>query len=152
MFRTSPATGLRPRFQGKYMPLNQFRGRHQLGFGMVSKGQLANNPPLKAKDRMPPNILDTISLDSLPAESINLVVELLHRDLRQLLSKPEVQPPEHAALRCLELDDLLVVVTVLGHESNLLIRPTPNGFQANHYNDRYSADRPGVTYNFEAYP
>jgi hypothetical protein len=118
---------------------------------MISKEQLASNPPLKAKDRQPSNIVDTISIDSLPAESINLVVELLHCDLRQLLSKPEIQPPEHAVLRCLELDDLLVVVTVLGHDSNLLLRPTTNGFQVNHYNDRYSANRPGVTYNFEAY-
>ncbi len=118
---------------------------------MVNKEQLASNPPLKAKDRRAPNIVDTISINDLPAEYINLVVELLHCNLRQLLSKPEIQPPEHAVLRCLEFDELFVVVTVLGHHSNLLIRPIDNGVQVNHYNDRYSVNRPGATYSFEAY-
>lgn len=151
MFRTSPATGFRARFQGKYVPLNLFRGCHQLGLGMVNKEQVAENPPLKDKDRQPRNILETISLNELSVGSINLVVELLHRDMRKFLDKPEVQPPEHAVLKCLELDDLVIVVTVLGHDRNLLLRPTTNGFQAMHYNNRYSASRPGVTYNFEAY-
>lgn len=151
VFRTSPATGLRPRFQGKYLPLSTFRGWHQLGFGMVSKNQLANSPPLKEKDRKRPNIVETISIGDLPAESINLVVELVHRDLRHVLGRPEIQPPEHALLKCIELGEFLVVVTVLGHESNLLIRPIHNGIQVNHYNDRYSASRPGETYCFEAY-
>lgn len=151
VFRTSPATDLRPRFQGKYLPLSAFRGWRQFGFGMVNKEQLINSPSLKEKDRKPPNIVETISINDLPAESINLVVELLHRDLRHELSRPEIQPPEHAVLRCIELGELLVVVTVLGHENNLVIRPTDNGFQANHFNDRYSANRPGATYHFEAY-
>ena len=150
-FRTSPATNFRPRLQGKYVPFDDFRGWRQLGFGMVSKEQVARNPTVKAKDRPPKSILDTISLNMMPAETINLVVELLHRDMRSLLELQELQPPEHAILNCLELGDLLVVVTVLGHDSNLLVRPTANGVQVSHYNDRYSANRPGVTYNFEAY-
>lgn len=151
MFRTSPATGLRPRFEGQYVPLDQFRGWAQLGFAMVSKEQLARNPPLKARDRKPGNILVTVSIAGLPAGAINLVIELLHRDQRQLLEIREVQPPEYAILKCVELGDLLVVITVLGHDSNLLVRPTANGFQVCHYNDRYSANRPGMTYKFEAY-
>src|SRR5437773_10785553 len=68
MFRTSPATGLRPRFQGQYVPLDQFRGWAQLGFAMVSKERLAMNPPLKDKDRKPGNILATVSvLDCRPS-------------------------------------------------------------------------------------
>lgn len=151
VFRTSPATDLRPRFQGKYLPLDQFRGWHQLGLGMVSKNQLATSPPLNTKDQKPCNTVEMIPIDSLPAGSINLVVELLHRDLRHLLHRPEIQPPEHAILKYIKFDDLLIVVTVLGHESNLLIRPFDNGVQVIHYNDRYSANRPGATYSFEAY-
>jgi hypothetical protein len=118
---------------------------------MVSKHQLARNPPLREKHRKPGNILSTISVDPLPAKVINLVVELIHRDQRQLMEIPGVQPPEYAILQCVELGDLLVVITVLGHDSNLLVRPTENGIQVSHYNDRYSASRPGVTYSFEAY-
>lgn len=150
-FCTSPATDFRPRFQGKYVPLDQFHGWRQLGFGMVSKEQVAKNPPVKAKDRPPKSILDTIALDMMPAETINLVVELLHRDMRNLLELQKLQPPEHAIVKCLELGDLLVVVTVLGHDRNLLVRPTANGVQVSHYNDRYSANRPGTTYNCEIY-
>ena len=150
-FRTSPATNFRPRFQGKYVPLDQFRGWRQLGFGMVSKEQVARNPTLKVKDRPPKSILDTISLNLLPAETLNLVVELLHRDMRPLLELQELQPPEHAILKFLELGDLLVVVTILGHDNNLLVRPTTNGVQVSHHNARYSAIQPGVTYDFEAY-
>ena len=150
-FRTSPATDFRPRFQGTYVPLDQFHGWRQLGLGMVSKEQVAKNPSVKAKDRPPKSILDTIALNMMPGETINLVVELLHRDKRNLLALQELQPPEHAIVKCLELGDLLVVVTVLGHDNNLLVRPTANGVQVSHYNDRYSASRPGATYNFEAY-
>ena len=150
-FRTSPATNFRPRFQGKYVPLDEFRGWRQLGFGMVSKEQVARNPTVKLKDRPPKRILDTISLNMMPAETINLVVELLHRNMRSLLESQELRPPEHAILKCLELGDLLVVVTILGHDNNLLVRPTANGVQVSHYNARYSANRPGVTYDCEAY-
>ncbi len=151
LFRTSPATGLRPRFQGLHVPLGQFHGWAGLGFSMVTKEQLARNPPVKPRDRRPGNIFATVSLAGMPAEAINLVVEVLHRDRQQLLETAGVQPPEYAILQCIELGDLIVVITVLGHDSNLLIRPTTDGFQASHYNDRYSANRPGMTYNVEAY-
>src|SRR6266568_3203883 len=62
MFRTSPATDLRPRFQGQYVPLDQFCGWVGLGFAMVSKEQLGRNPPLKEKDRKSGNILATVSV------------------------------------------------------------------------------------------
>lgn len=151
MFRTSPGTGHRAKFQRSYVPLDKFRGWARLGFAMISKDQLAKNAPVKPKDRKAGSILATVPIAQLPSETINLFVELLHRDRRHWLETPGVQPPQYAILRCLDLDDLLVVITVLGHESNLLVRPTADGFQVLHYNDRYSANQPGATYTFEAY-
>lgn len=150
-FRTSPATDLRPRFQGKHVPIDQFRGWRQLGFAMAFKEQLTQNPPVKAKDRALKNVLQTISMDEIPSATINLIVELLHRDLTHLLELPNIQPPPGAIIKRLEMGDLLVIVTVLGHDDNLLVRPTQTGFEVKHYNDRYSANRPGATYHFEAY-
>lgn len=152
VFRTSPATDLHAKFQCRYVPLDQFRGWTRLGFAMISKDQLASNAPVKPKDRKAGSILATVPITQLPSETVNLFVELLHHDRRHWLEMPRVQPPEYAILRCLKLDDLLVVITVLGHESNLLVLPTEDGFQVRHYNDRYSANQQGVTYNFEAYP
>lgn len=37
VFRTSPATSSRPRFQGLYTPLDKFCGWVQLGISMVAK-------------------------------------------------------------------------------------------------------------------
>lgn len=36
-------------------------------------------------------------------------------------------------------------------KATYLILPTEEGFQVRRYNDRYSANKPGVTYTFEAY-
>lgn len=151
VFRTSPATGHRAKFQRSYVPLDEFRGWTRLGFAMINKDQLARNAPVKPKDRKAGSILATVPIAQMPSETINLFMELLHRDRRHWLKTPGIQPPECTVLLCLELDDLLVVITVFGHESNLLVRPTEEGFQVRHYNDRYSANQPGATYNFEAY-
>lgn len=151
VFRTSPATDLHARFQRRHVPLDQFRGWTRLGFAMINKDQLARNAPIKPKDRKAGSILATVPIAQLPSETINLLVELLHPDRRHWLETPGVQPPPYAILRCLDMDELLVVITVLGHESNLLVLPTEEGVQVRHYNNRYSANQPGATYTFEAY-
>ncbi len=60
---------------------------------MVSKKQIARNPPVKAKDKPPKSIFDTIALNMMPGETINLVIELLPLDMRNLLELQELQPP-----------------------------------------------------------
>lgn len=143
--------GERPRFQGMYAPLDQFRGWLQLGVAMIGKQKIRNNPPLKARDLRPTNMVAEVSIETLPANCLNVVVELLHRDQRALLEVPEVQPPVDAKLHVFELSDLLIVLTVLGHEQNLLIRPAVGGVLVSHFNSRYSANASGVQYVFEAY-
>lgn len=151
VFRTSPATGARPRFQGTYVGLKDFRGWHQFGIVMIQKDRLAANPPVKGRDRKEGNVFAEVSIQPFPAETLNMVVELLHGERREWLSRPAVQPPEGATLKVLELGELLVVLTLLGDDSNLLVRPIPNGFSVSHKNSRYSANAPGVRYTWEAY-
>ena len=44
-----------------------------------------------------------------------------------------------------------IVLTLLGHKHNLLVKPIEDGFSASQFNDRYSMNRKGVTYHYEAY-
>jgi hypothetical protein len=48
-------------------------------------------------------------------------------------------------------DRLIIVATVLGHESNLLVRPIAAGVSVTHFNNRFTANAAGVTYNAEVY-
>lgn len=45
MFRTSPGTGHRAKFQRPYVPFDKFRGWARLGFATISKDQLAKTRP-----------------------------------------------------------------------------------------------------------
>jgi len=130
VFRTSPATHQHAKFQRRYVPLDNFRGWTQLGIAMMCKDQLTRNAPVKPKDRKARNVLATVPITQLPSETINLVVELLHRDRLHWLETPSVQPPQYAILRWLDLDDLRVVISVLGHESNLLNPTNRRGFSS----------------------
>lgn len=151
VFRTSPATEFRARFRGTYVPLSEFRGWYQLGIAMVRKNQVPNNPPVKAKDRKPGNLLATVSMDAFKADNVNIVVELLHMDQQGLLDIPGIQPPADAIVNIFEMESLLVVTTVLGSENNLLVWPITDGFSVRHINSRYSSNLPGVEYRYEAY-
>ena len=96
VFRTSPATGGRPRFQGTMLPLAEFVGWHQLGTVMIQKQRLSQNPPLKARDTRDGNVIREVPLKSFPASTLNIVVELIHRDQRNLLDGLGLDPPASA--------------------------------------------------------
>ena len=151
IFRTSPATLGGPRKQGWHLPIDQFKGWYQLGFTMVLKDQLLNNPCVRNRDRKPADILVEVSIRDLPSPTLNIVLELIEPEQFNLLGNPDVAPPHNAVVHVLKLNNPWVVVTILGHEENLLVRPQDNGFVVSHYNTRYSANLPGVEYNYEAY-
>lgn len=151
IFRTSPATRGRPRKQGWHLPIDQFKGWYQLGIVMALKDQLLNNPCVRNKDRKPADILVEVSIRDLPSPTLNIVLELIEPEQFNLLGNPDVAPPHNAVVHVLKLNNPWVVVTILGHEEDLLVRPQDDGFVVSHYNTRYSANLPGVEYNFEAY-
>lgn len=151
VFRTSPATQGRPRFQGRQIPLNEFRGWHQFGIAMVTKARIAENPPLKVKDRRPGNLIVEAPLNDLPSDTLNLVIELLHADSRHLVARSGLVPPVGGLAYSLLLGDLCVELTLIGRAEHLLVRPLPNGFSVSHFNSRFSANAPGVQYSWEAY-
>lgn len=151
VFRTSPATGGRPRFQGRMLPLAQFSGWHQLGIVMLQTRRLPQSPPLKSRDTREGNVVGEVSVSRFPASTLNIVVELVHRDQRKLLEGLDLNPPGTAIQCTLALGDLEALLTVLGHESDLLMRPLADGFAVSHFNDRFTANARGITYTFEVY-
>ena len=46
---------------------------------------------------------------------------------------------------------ILIVLTVLGHDDNLLVEATDDGFTWLHHNARYTASPPGQRIRYEAY-
>lgn len=151
IFRTSPATENQPQFIGKNLPLKDFTGWYQLGAGMVQKVALSKNPCLKSRDRKDTTVLKEIDLGQFPSSTLNLVVELLHPDSRDLLNSESVRPPLDAHLIVVDAVMPWIILTILGHDHNLLIRPKDKGFVVSHFNSRYSANQPGWQYAFEAY-
>ena len=151
IFRTSPATGSRARFQGQQMRLKDFRGWHQLGIAMVTKERIGQNPPLRAKDQRLGNLLAEVQLASLPADTLNIVVELVHRESLSLVGSSGLVAPPNALAYSFALGDLVVLLTVIGQSDELVVRPLPDGFSVRHLNARFSANADGVQYTWEAY-
>jgi hypothetical protein len=151
VFRTSPATEHRARFQGAEVPLAHFRGWHQLGFVMLVKSMVARNPVVKSRDVRSPNQVIAVPIEDLPSDTLNIVLELVHPDSRRLEESADFRVPDGAIQRRVQIGVLEIFITLLGHESNLLIRPTQDGFVVAHRNERFSTNRKGVTYVAEAY-
>ena len=118
---------------------------------MLQRNQLHRLAPVSTRDRKTGNIISEISIDQFPASTLNIAFELVHRNQRHLLNRPELQPRKGAIVKIIELGELLAVLTVLGHRHNLLIRPTATGFNVSHHSSRYSANAAGVKYHYEAY-
>lgn len=151
VFRTSPATGGRPRFQGRQVPLAAFAGWDQLGIAMIDKRLLAKNPPPKARDRKLGNLIVEVPILGLETDTPNIVIELIHDNQRHLLELPQLQPPPGASRYEARVGHLGIILTVIGTEAHLLAKPIVNGVRVQHFNDRFTANAKGVTYTFEAY-
>ncbi|MBI2595024.1 MAG: hypothetical protein HYW38_02085 [Candidatus Colwellbacteria bacterium] len=149
IFRTSPATRNRPELVDRHLPLKNFAGWYQLGTGMIKKDRLSNNPPVKKSDFSASFI--ELSLDDYPSDTINIVLELIEPRLISLLKKLNLASPKDAEVQILKFQEPWVILTVLGHEHNLLLKPIADGFRASHFNSRYTTNAPGVQYSYEAY-
>ena len=118
---------------------------------MLEKARLDQSPPLKSRDTRDGNVVVDVPVTNLPAPILNIMVELVHRDYRNLLNGLNLAPPQSAVQCVLPLDRFEALLTVFGHESDLLIRPHETGFTVSHFNNRFTANAPGAAYNFEAY-
>lgn len=151
IWRTSPATRGRPDYRRRYLPLDSFRGLHQLGISMVRKSELRKNPCLKPRTRRKALTLQEIDLEDYPSEILNIVVELLEPGRQEFIASKDIAPPPDATMTIIDAIEPWLVLTILGHEHNLLIEPKGSTIIVHHFNARYSANHPGVEYKFEAY-
>ena len=152
LFRTSPATDKRARFVTRYFPLAQFHGWCNLGLGMILKSSLNKNPCLKSRDRK--YQVNEFDIDQFPSDTLNVVAELLEPNRYDLLDTEEMRAPVGAHVIEVTTSHPWVIVTILGHDHNLLVCPYSGEFKGvtcRHFNTRYSANRLGVSYSFEAY-
>lgn len=151
IFRTSPATDNRPSLEKQHLPLADFQGWHQLGIFMLQKSVLPTQPPLKSRDQKGRSQVHEIDIDAYPSETLNFVVELIDPDSQELLLIEQLQPPSDAQVEVFRVFQPWLVLTTMGHDDNLLVRPSHDGFILSHFNNRYSASRPGQQYRYEAY-
>jgi len=152
IWRTSTATNKKPKYVKHHYPLNRFHGWFNLGMGMLLKSSFPYNPELKARDKK--HQIQFIDIDCFPSEALNIVVDLIETDQKNLLQKEDMQPPVDAQVFEFISNNLLIFVTILGHDHNLLISPYNGDFKGvtcRHFNRRYTASPPGGKIDFEAY-
>ena len=137
VWRTNPATLGRARFQGRLIPINQLKGWVQMGTSLIAKTSIPGNPCVRNKDRKPGNKVIEIPVEDFPSQTINLVLEFTDPTSINRLDDVESTPPPGAQLTVIDLDGILAVVTIIGHDEQLLIRPTEDGSNVRHHNARY---------------
>jgi len=151
VFRTSPATFGKAIFQERMIPLNKFRGWHQFGTAMMQRKVLANNPAAKGRDKRLGAIFAEVDVEAMPASCLNIVLEVVHRLDIDLVSRAGLGPPPNSVESRFELGNFIILLTTIGYKDELLISPSDSGVTAHHWNERFSANRKGVTYHYEAY-
>lgn len=132
-----------------HYPLNQFHGWLRLGIGMLLKSSIPYNPELKNRDKK--YKIRLIDIDMFPSEALNIIVELLEPNRKELFQTSDMQPPENAEIIEITSSNPWLFVTILGHNHNLLVSPYNKGVVCRHINKRYTANPPGSHCGFEAY-
>lgn len=148
VWRTSPA--IKKNKIGQYLPLDDFKGWYQLGTNMIQKSLLKGNPCVKKRERRKALTVQEVELETFPSEIINIVVEFIEPSYLESVSK-DFKPPKDAKTLVIDSIEPYIVLTILGHHHNLLIRTKEDGFAVAHYNNRYSINIKGVQYRFEVY-
>lgn len=148
IWRTSPAT--KKCKIGQYLPLDDFKGWYQLGTSMIEKSLLKENPCLKKRERSKALTIEEVDLEAFPSDIINMVIEFIGVSYIESISE-NFKPPKDAKTLIIDSIEPYIVLTILGHHLNLLIRPKEDGFVVSHFSNRYSTNIKGVQYRFEAY-
>lgn len=147
-WRTSLATGGKPKKEGEHFPLAKFSGFFNLGTVCISKSIVPKLPKVKKK-YFNKYITFELDLESFPSNQINIVSELIEPDYVFPFTESE-SPPDSITRIFKEIKPWLIV-TVLGHEHNLLIIPNETSMTVNHYNERFTANKKGDLYFSECY-
>ena len=150
IFRTN--TGLSPKavFVDRKVPLSDFNSWHQFGTTMLLKETVPGLPIIEERHHKKATKIEEINLDCFPSETINIVVEIIDPKLISYINYEHLAPPSEG--NTIKIKDIqpFIILTMLGHESNLLIKPNQTGFTVSHFNSRFSANRKDVKYRYDA--
>lgn len=148
IWNTRYSTGMKAEQTGCSISLDDKSVWVQLGISVVRKSVIDNFPILKNRDKRENKIYE-LDLTKFPSDTLNFVVECIHPEI--LVNIPsEMNPPEKSEIIIINDWEPYVVITILGHENNQLIQIMNGTIRVRHINERYSASRKGVTYNWEA--
>ena len=149
-WRTSLATGDKPKRDGEHFPLVQFSGLFNLGTASISKNIIPKLPKAKKK-YFNKYITYELDVESYPSNQINIVSELIEPDyLIPLPEQEQCYPPDSVSKIFKETKPWLIL-TILCHEHNLLIKANASTTTFNHYNERFTANKKGQSYSSELY-
>ena len=118
---------------------------------MVMTESIRENSCVKARDRKSGNFIGLVSLADVNSEVVNIVIEFLDTNKREWLENTDIAPPKSSISHAIEFGNILIVITVLIIDNELLIKPLHDGFQVFHQNTRFSLNRKDVEYSYEAY-
>lgn len=150
LWRTSLATNNKARRDGHSTPLKNFKGLTNLGVAMLSKDVLKKLP--KVKNRyFKRNIIYQIDLDIFPLEFINIVVEIVNPNSIILTPYKEMIYPNKSINKIFDFGKVWLIITLLGHEENYLIKPEKQAFKVRHINKRFTANADGNNFIAEVY-
>jgi len=147
-WRTSLATGERAKRQGSHVPLRNLTGLHQLGVVMFSKDLIPKLPSVK--DKYYRELFYEVDLDALPSNQFNVVIEIMEPYF-DLTSNMQMAYPPDAIVKEFKETKPWLLLTVLGHEHNLLVSATNKHTKVTHFNNRFSANESGKSYSSELY-
>jgi len=149
IFRTSPMIKPKTRRIGKCLPLNDFATWYQFGTSMILKESITEYPCLKDRNLRDSLRIIEVNLNDYPSKVLNILVELINPKMKDLLKFENLSPPTDAKTYVIEEVQPFIVITILGHDHNLLIKPQIGGFTVSHYNSRFSTNRKDVDYTYE---
>lgn len=149
-WRTSPATEGRAKKENEHMPLAEFSGLFNLGTVCFSKNIVPKLPKAKKKyfNRYTAYELD---LESFPSSQINIVSELIEPEYEIPLLEEEKCYPSDAVIKEFRETKPWLILTILGHEHNLLAIQNDKSTLVNHFNERFTLNKKGQEYSSENY-
>jgi hypothetical protein len=148
-WRTSLATGERAKKQGTHVPLREITGLYNLGVVMFSKKLIAKLP--HTKEKYYKDLFCEIDIETLPSDQFNVVIELMEPNFKIPETDSEMAYPPDASIKEFRETRPWLILTVLGHEHNLLISATEAHTTVNHFNNRFTANRKNQSYSSELY-
>ena len=117
---------------------------------MLSKKILGNIPPLKKRDIKKALEIKEIDVNNFPSQILNIIVEFLNPLDAEILKHTENMPPPKSTIELIKSFEPWIILTILGYSDNLLIKTEDTKIIVKHFNSRYSANKNGITYRFEA--